>query len=114
MFNSERNEKSHNGTADGDFEDELEEIFLRGLKEGFRRERRRMREEERKKEEEARNIKMEKMELVMEDQRRKIEELQKRLEVEGARIINDLEVIKSEFKNKMEREKNHWEENFRF
>ena len=39
-----------------------------------------------------------------------IEELQKRLEVEGARIINDLEVIKSEFKNKMETEKNHWEE----
>ena len=52
MFNSERHGKSHNGTTDGDFVDELEEIFLRGLKDGFRRERGRMREMERKKEDE--------------------------------------------------------------
>ena len=106
MFNSERSEKSHNGTADGDFDfkDELEETFFRGLKEGFLREQRRMREEVRKKkEEEARDTKMEKMELVMEDQRKKIEELQKKLEVEGARIIN-------EFNNKMKMERSSWEE----
>ena len=83
---------------------------MRGLKEGFRRERGRMRESEKmKEEEEARSIKMEKMEFVIEKQRRQIGELQKRLEVEGARLMKDMEVIKKEFKNNMVIERSLWE-----
>jgi len=69
-----------------------------------------MRESEKmKEEEEARSIKMEKMELVIEKQRRQIGELQKRLEVEGARLMKDMEVIKKEFKNNMVIERSLWE-----
>ena len=110
-FNSERSKKSHNGTAGGDIGDELEEIFLRGLRDGFRRERRRMREMKRKKEEEeARFHKIEKMEMVIENQNRKVSELQERLEVEGLRIMSDLEEVKSDFNKRLNIERNLWEE----
>ena len=89
----------------------MEELFLRGLKDGFRREQRRRREMERKKEEEeARITKMVKMELLIENQSRRIGELQNKLEVEGARLVSDLEEVKSEFNRRMEIERNLWEE----
>ena len=66
--------------------------------------------ERKKEEEEARISKMEKMELLIEDQSRRIGELQKKLEVEGARIVSDLEEVKSEFNKIMEIERNFWEE----
>ena len=106
-FNSERSKKSHNRTAGGDIGDELEEIFLRGLRDGFRRERGRMREMKRKREEEeARFLKMEKMEMVIENLNRKIGELQERLEVEGLMIMSDLEEVKSDFNRRLEIERN--------